>query len=142
MTAGELAVALVGSCKNLAGKLKSTESERAALLQSVDMHRSENRRLLEVPSLPHYHTFIQLTKTFPALFRVQESTLLKDTLREAQGGDMGAIARAMSRLNKSQQPGTKEARLVWGVRWCCVWCVFCVVYVTLFCVHDCVDFDR
>jgi hypothetical protein len=64
MTAGELAVALVGSCKNLAGKLKSIESERAALLQSVDMHRSENRRLLEVPSLPRHHTFIQLTKTF------------------------------------------------------------------------------
>ena len=68
MTAGELAVALVGSCKNLAGKLKSTESERAALLQSVDMHRSENRRLLEVPSLPRYHTFIQLTKLFSRPF--------------------------------------------------------------------------
>ena len=58
---------------------------------------------------------------------MQESTLLKDTLREAQGGDMGAIARAMSRLNKSQQPGAKEARLVWGVR-CGVWGVRCEVW--------------
>jgi hypothetical protein len=52
MTSGELAAALTGGCKNLAGKLKGLEAERAALLQSVDMHRSENRRLLEVRLSP------------------------------------------------------------------------------------------
>jgi hypothetical protein len=52
MTSGELAAALTGGCKNLAGKLKGVEAERAALLQSVDMHRSENRRLLEVRCPP------------------------------------------------------------------------------------------
>ncbi len=54
VSAGELAVALTTSCKNMAGKLKGAECDRAALLQSVDMHRSENRRLLEVrsPAIP------------------------------------------------------------------------------------------
>ena len=110
-------MALAGSCKNLAGKLKGIESERAALLQSVDMHRSENRRLLEVPAPPlplplHTHSLTRMLST-------QESNLLKETLREAQGGDLGAIARAMSRMNKPQPAANKDKRLglPWGM--CC-----------------------
>ena len=121
MTSGELAAALTGGCKNLAGKLKGLEAERAALLQSVDMHRSENRRLLEVrlspsPPLPPCAAFpslLQLNHSLPLTAAcTQESNLLKDTLREAQGGDVGAIARAMARLSKPLQPANKEPR--WG----------------------------
>ena len=55
LSAGELALALAGSCKNMAGKLKGAECDRTALLQSIDMHRSENRRLLEVAPLSSHH---------------------------------------------------------------------------------------
>ncbi len=94
------------------------DSERAALLQSVDMHRSENRRLLEVWPLARCLLLICLISDFPSpplpsppfpSLPLQESTLLKDTLREAQSGDMGAITRAMLRLSKAQQPA-KEPR--------------------------------
>jgi hypothetical protein len=52
------------------------------------------------------------------MLSAQESNLLKETLREAQGGDLGAIARAMSRLNKPLPPANKDKRLdLGGVVW-------------------------